>query len=129
MQQEIIDNNISIAKFMGYKSYPLGSWAKPEEVHEKDGGLFSNGWIRRDEDFKYHTSWDWQIPVWRKVNLAVKDSIGKVVSSKPGLYHTQLKSTLTKLYREYHEAVFQNDPLKGQKILVEAINSLNKIKS
>jgi len=74
---------------------------------------------------KYHSSFDWQIPVWRKVNLALKDAISKIVNEKPGLYHTEVNALFRRVCNDYNDAVFQNDCNKGQQILVSAIQWLN----
>lgn len=112
MTQEQIDGNKAIAEFMGFEYDGISMMIKT-------GDLFLLSLA------KYHSSWDWQIPVWGKVNLAVKDIINKAINKKPGLYHTGLKSFLIKICNSYNNAVFQNKPEEGQKIIVESIQFYN----
>lgn len=77
-QEEINTGNKLIAEWMGLhrgKKNPTYPFVKPNTI------------IGYKEP-QYHSSWDWQIPVWRKVNLAVKDAIEKMKNAKPGLYFT-----------------------------------------
>ncbi len=79
----------------------------------------------RPDQLVYHSSWDWLIPVWRKVNLAIKGVIGKAKEDKPGLYHTSLDAKLQFACDTFNNAVFQNNPLAAQRIIVGLIEWLN----
>lgn len=109
--REVIESNKLIADFMGK------IWTEDKNLYMKSDLDYVF-----PESLEYHTSWDWQIVVWRKVNLAVKDVIIAAKYNQPGLYHTELSSKLIALCKRYNDAVFQNDPLKGQEILAEAIH-------
>jgi len=62
MEQKIIDGNKKIAEFDGLKRDTYGKFFK--------NGVFK-GYSERD--FQYHKSWDWLIPVLKKI--AEKDDI------------------------------------------------------
>ena len=77
----------------------------------------------------YHESWDWQIPVWRKINLAIKDIIDKIKNKQTGLgvAGTEI-SYLRNMCKDYRNAVFQNNPGKGKKIIADGIKWYNQNK-
>jgi len=59
MKQKIIDGNMKIAQFDGL-------------TRDTYGKLFKNG-VFKGYEFQYHKSWDWLIPVLKKI--AEKDDI------------------------------------------------------
>ena len=63
MTQEILQGNKLIAEFMGGK--PMGGFVKDES--ELDGYAFKNRNYMFKE-LKYHSSWDWLMPVIAKIN-------------------------------------------------------------
>lgn len=65
---------------------------------------------------EYHTSWDWQVPVWAKVNPLL-------VTLAMTAYNARKQHNF---FNKYSEAVCANDLLKGFEILVEAIEWYNK---
>ena len=71
------------------------------------------------EELKYHSSWDWQIPVWSKV---------AALSQKLAMTE-ELATRHNKLCDKYEEAVFQNNPEKGQQLIVEFIKFYNNGKN
>jgi len=66
-------SNKLIAEFMGYKLAELYiglAWESPykksvEDTFELHGRL----WRENDSYYKFHTSWDWLMPVLKKINL------------------------------------------------------------
>jgi len=66
--EDIIINNILIAKFMA------------EKVDE--GGMTGYDW----DDLEYHYSWDWLIPVIKKIATIEPDNIGKMQQFNPYTY-------------------------------------------
>ena len=84
------DNEL-IAEFMGYVYYPykaeekgyLHGWTKPD-MNRKFGAVlykqdrFNKYLARTTSDLKYHTSWDWLMPVVEKIeSLRIVDLIIK----------------------------------------------------
>jgi len=64
------DNNKLIAQFMGFKECE-GSYYRP---------LYSSGdWVS-DVDLKFHTSWNWLMPVVMKISRKIDKPIDEVVS-------------------------------------------------
>jgi len=60
MTQEIIDGNRFIAEFMGWK---FNKERKAYHIPQTLGFPFKG----KVEDLKYHTSWDWLMPVVEKI--------------------------------------------------------------
>jgi hypothetical protein len=110
MSNEEIEGNKLIAEFMGLK----------RNVNNKNY-LYDKYWISA-RGLKYHSSWDWQIPVYGKITLAVKTLIPKLPNPEENCrwYFRNL--------RKYENAIFNNEPIEGHKIVVEFINwyTLNK---
>lgn len=117
MNTEIVEGNKLIAEFMEIQKeqdwynylriYPFVIDGKDKA--NKHRRLFA-------DEMKYHSSWDWQIPVWGKIGA---------ISQK---YACDEDSATrhNKLCDDYEMAVFQNDPMRGQQILVKAISWYNK---
>ena len=118
-EKEIVEGNKLIIESPFVKDVQRQWMLKAKEAAEE---FYTTNLLPKLE---YHLSWDWQIPVWRKVNLAVKQVISDLLDKKPGLYHTSEKFFLTQICDAYNDAVFQNDTLKGQQIIVEAIKWYN----
>lgn len=102
--------NKLIAEFDGWK------------FHDSDDFYFASKedlYIRWGTDLEYHSSWDWQIPVWGKVALAVKNLLPKLkdVENQARWYFRQC--------RLYEIAIFQNNPEKGQLVIIELLKWYN----
>ena len=69
-------------------------------------------------DFKYHSSWDWQIPAWSKV---VKLNNALCMDAAKAEVHNSLCD-------QYQSAVCDNKPNEGFEILVQAIEWYNSQK-
>lgn len=76
MTPQQITETKTIAEFMGYEyhnDYPI---LFPEGYYQLDE-LIANKYLV--QQFKYHTSWDWLMPVWEKFkNLDVNNEKEKV---------------------------------------------------
>lgn len=59
-QESIIENNKTIAEFMGVKTKV---YSDTPTVTYWD----FNGFMKKESDMKYHTSWDWLMPVVEKI--------------------------------------------------------------
>jgi len=73
-EQEITDDNKMIAKFMGAKKM-VGVWYIPEHGElqstrddRAEHDSFETNEVFRDNELKYHSSWNWLMPVIRKIN-------------------------------------------------------------
>jgi hypothetical protein len=91
MNQEILENNVRIAEFMGAEKiqYPAPIYGiykfpvSPDKKHTKMDAIY----------FEYHTSWDWLFPVIKKCN---ETTIGYAL---PAAYE-QIENALIELNRE-----------------------------
>ena len=108
MKTEIIEGNKLIAEST-FSDLVRGS-STDERYYIKSNG--QQGYYTK---LKYHSSWDWQIPVWSKIALAVKTLIPKLKDAET---NARWYFGLT---RKYENAVFENTPEAGQKIIVELI--------
>lgn len=74
-EQEIIEGNKLIAHFMGAKSIkPIGHTGRDIEFPVQTGGLY----VHQTADLKYHSSWDWLMPVVEKIeNTKTIDPVHK----------------------------------------------------
>jgi hypothetical protein len=70
-QEEIFDNNKIIAKFMGYGYKQYGGWGY-HYYNQETGDIWKN-----DAQLKYHSSWDWLMPVVEKI-----ESVDFIVSMR-----------------------------------------------
>jgi len=78
-----MENNKLIAEFMGYKLAKCNNglaWESPykksvEDTFELHGRL----WRENDSYYKFHTSWDWLMPVIEKI-----ESLGYVFNIQGG---------------------------------------------
>ena len=79
-----MENNKLIAEFMGYKLAKLYiglAWESPyknsvEDTFELHGRL----WRENDSYYKFHTSWDWLMPVVMKISRKIDKPLDEVVS-------------------------------------------------
>ena len=66
--KEIIEGNKLVAEFDG--------WVIDNSFPDKDRTYIKNGGIELDTTFKYHTSWDWLMPVVEKIfRMKIGDGI------------------------------------------------------
>jgi hypothetical protein len=113
-----VEGNVLIATFMGIAVYN-----NEDELRAVPIGKLTR-WIYPHQ-ISYHSSWDELIPVWRKVNLSIKDVIAKAKDKQPGLYHTSLDAKLSFACDTFNNAVFQNNPASAQRIIAGLIEWLN----
>ncbi len=69
---------------------------------------------------RYHTSWDWQIPVWQKVAHLLQKTVSEKGEDIP-------KQTYIQLVDKYEAAVFLNEPLSGLNVISKMFDLHNKI--
>jgi len=108
MKKEILEGNNLIAEFMGYNV----EFVNDERYFTLDDMLESLS----DEELQYHSSWDWLMPVVRKiVLLCIKDD------EEDGLFLSQ-----------YYDSILDKIPLAviedSYKVVVEFIKYYNKEK-
>ena len=104
--EEILNGNIIIAEYDGYQIVLI------ENKNFKTP--FPHRFADNDEVFeplKYHSLWDWQIPVLSKV---IKD-----LSHDKEMYFVYA----------YNQSVIRNQPIEGFKTLIKVIEFINKNKS
>lgn len=80
-QEEINEGNKLIAGFMGGHENPQHKWYN---VIQGDKGY------RMIQDFKFHSSWDWIMPVVEKIHI---NKLVTEVSIRPGRTRIWLKSS------------------------------------
>ena len=86
---------------------------------ESIGIMFEiEGDIHELSDLKYHTSFDWQIPVWAKVINAISDLNFGIASIK----HNEWLG----IDWDYHQAIDTANPEAGFEVLYEAITFINQ---
>lgn len=108
INNEVAEGNKLIVKFMGL-----------ELIEAKDINEHTN--VNKYCYFpRYHSSWDWQIPVWSKIAKQVKELLPKLPNPEP-----KIKNYFSQT-RLYENAVFNNEPEEGQKIIVELIKFYNQ---
>lgn len=87
-EEEIIEGNILIAEFMGFKYFDSKSY--PDEVppfwlrHEADGSRFI---INEVLDFRYHDDWNW-----------LMGAVDKIYTSTIPFNNFAIKPTSTEIY-------------------------------
>jgi hypothetical protein len=94
-----------------------------DELQKDNYGKFFKGGVFKGynvNEFKYHTSYDWQIPVWQKVykEMFEYDYTNKLIEFDRG----------RKISNLYKNMVNNGTPLESFEILVEAIQFINKMK-
>lgn len=68
MEQEIIEGNKLIAKFMGARGYYLNEDIITYPAGDNPEPSINNGTATHNiYDLKYHSSWDWLMPVMEKI--------------------------------------------------------------
>lgn len=124
-QEQILEGNKLIAEFMGatYQPeiknrcwFPTNQPMKIYEFNEQNQGM--SGYYGLEE-MGYHSSWDWQIPVWEKIGHLMQQYVSKdeVPISAMQEYN--------RLCDKYESAVFTNNPQKGFQTLLESITWYN----
>lgn len=113
-ENDIIEGNRLISEFEGYK-FKLDF----QEPKSESNGYFIDGYFTPEEHLEYHTSWDWQIPVWSKIASAVKKEVIK--NGDTPYYWKRLN--------DYEAAIFGNNPQKGFEIILDMLKWLNNEKS
>ena len=68
--KEIIEGNKLVAEFDG--------WVIDNSFPDKDRTYIKNGGIELDTTFKYHTSWDWLMPVVENIQSLAIDEVGEI---------------------------------------------------
>ena len=63
-QNEILEGNKLIAKFMGGKYQKAN---KKQDIEERYFNLINNGYYHTVSQLRYHISWDWIMPVVKKI--------------------------------------------------------------
>jgi predicted house-cleaning noncanonical NTP pyrophosphatase (MazG superfamily) len=114
-EMTIQEGNRIIAEFM---EYDIADNIKWEE--EEDKGRPRPWMIERPgtvDDLEYHTSWDWQVPVWSKLVKEVKEW----VKDKP----EYVLSKYLWFVAQYEEAIFCDDKSKGHKVVTEMLEWYN----
>lgn len=125
MSKEIEHTNKLIVEFLGgkqvdteriaghnYDMFDLPS-SFPIKLSEPD--MFG---MKRTGYLAFHSSWDWQIPVWSKAcKLSQQMAMGEENTTRHN-----------KLCDKYEMAVFQDKPDMGQIIIVQFIQWYNKQK-
>ena len=74
-EQEIIEGNKLIAEFMGIKQNDFGHWINKNHLLGSQSKLF-------DFELKYHSSWDWLMPVVEKIENDLQDSFNVDIINK-----------------------------------------------
>lgn len=123
MEKETLDGNILIAEFLELKTCEIhcsDQRTYPFKNCKEKGFFVTPGTLAiRTDDLKYHSSWDCQIPVWSKIALSVKELIPKLPNPETnGRWYFRALS-------EYEKAIFNNEPIEGQKIIIELIKWYN----
>jgi hypothetical protein len=128
-----IEGNKLIAEFMGGRCFaegelsdigygtivvegwkPSGSFYKKFFAHEKEQSLFNDVVVSNSP---YHSSWDWQLPVWNKMYE---------------LCTANFKLSITKYYEQekgLHSAIRLNQPEISIPYLIDLIEWYNKEQS
>ena len=101
--KEIIEGNKLVAEFDG--------WVIDNSFPDKDRTYIKNGGIELDTTFKYHTSWDWLMPVVQKICKL----------------HRPSKEYF--LIEKLYQSCFDNTPIKTYKAVVEFIKWYNENKN
>lgn len=68
------DNNKLIAEFMGYKLMSCNrgkAWDIGKSIPSKDHLFPIQGVLHTGNELKFHTSWDWLMPVLKKINSEI----------------------------------------------------------
>lgn len=74
-EQEIIEGNKLIAEFIGIKQNDFGHWINKDHLLGSQSKLF-------DFELKYHSSWDWLMPVVEKIENDLQDSFNVDIINK-----------------------------------------------
>jgi len=112
MKQEIIDGNRLIAEFMGASHVVDG-----DLMYNKESQFYCGLYACPVNQLLYHSSWDWQIPVWSKLVPLIK-----IIASEK---NDDSFDKYTRILNCYESAVASNDPKTGKEIIVKAITWYN----
>lgn len=99
--------NKLIAEFMGLEKHLSNNWYLiPKNSFD------THNW----HEPKFHSSWDWQIPAWKKIIPLIKNILkGNLPADNKRIY----------LYEQYEFAVMNDDKQAGFEILIQAIQWYN----
>jgi hypothetical protein len=128
------EGNKIIAEFMGghVQGYDLNFRNVPV-FHNMTFG----DWITIDE-IKFHTSWEWQIPVWAHLHKLIKSYQPQESTIRPQPLHADYDKAIeaNNVFFQYHKfregwkhkALEDNNTIAAFEILVKEIQWYNKIK-
>lgn len=91
-----MENNKLIAEFMSYESYKFKGYVTY---------IFEDNNHRAEEDLHYHISWDWLMPVVRKISNLCEEP-AELDNIKYGLLSADIDSVygyVIELIKEYNE--------------------------
>lgn len=118
--EDLLEKQCLLAEFMGaevLQAYP--------ESKDQNGKLFYFSKNSPDmyknissNSLKYHTSWDWQIEVWSKVIMLLREK-----AERYKFDHDDYERFINK----FDSATFGNDKEEGFNTLVEAVKKLNEL--
>lgn len=115
MTKEEKEGNVLIAKFMKTELQVNSTVHYRYRVSKSLPDLSIN-------ELKYHSSWDWQVPVWAKLSLQIKE-LSKGLSLR-----TLTEYKIRDYENDYIDAIFDNDVSKGFEAIIDIIEwyNLNK---
>ena len=123
INNEILEGNKLIAEFMGAKPYYLDVNVLSFPMMENPAQSANNTTTHHVSALEYHSSFDWQIPVYSKVTHLLKELLPKLPNPETKIkYYFQQE-------RLYQNAVFSNEPESGQKVIVNLIKLYNQNKN
>jgi hypothetical protein len=109
INNEVLEGNKLIALFMGKKI--VNNWV---QLGDKYNGEYDISLL------KYHSSWDSQIPAYSKIAHVLKELLPQLPNPETKIkYYFQQE-------RLYQNAVFDNEPQAGQKVIVSLIKLYNQ---
>jgi hypothetical protein len=112
MNQEILENNILIAEFMGAKKikYPAPIYGiykfpvSPDKKHLKIDAIY----------FEYHNSWEWLIPAIKKCNETTRGyklpaKYLRIENALIELNREKVYSTIIEFIKSYNQEFFKTE--------------------
>lgn len=98
------EKNKVIAEFMKLKPFEDSRYGK---MYPNPLGQLAGGSIFGDEGLKYHTSWDWLMPVFSKINTIVKDLQAQVKFLNYDPYYQRIYGAILEVnITAAHEAIY-----------------------
>ena len=97
-----MNDNKLIAEFMGVPSYKQGRYLMFE---------YADNNHRTEQDLAYHNSWDWLMPVLKKINLKLNpDTYGAWrMINRPTEYNIEeVYAQAVKFIKQYNDATVNN---------------------